>query len=347
MEAILETCICYGIVRPVTLHVMPRQPTRSLLSPSVLLSFAAIYLIWGSTYLAILIGIETVPPFLLAGTRFLLAGAALYAFLRWRGEPRPSRANWRAAAVIGGLMMFGGNGLVTWAEQLVPSGLAALLVATVPVWMVVLDATVYRRTGSGRRPSHWISLGLLLALVGIGVLAEPGRGVVAPLGALVLVLASFSWANGSLLNRSLPVARSPWMAAATQMLAGGGILLVAATAGGEWSRLDLAAVSGRSLAALAYLTVFGSILALTAYVHLLRVQTAAAVSTYAFVNPVIALALGWLAGETLGPRALAGAALVVGAVVLIHWAQQRPARSSGGEPERAAGTVCAEAAAES
>ena len=324
---------------PLTMHL---RPTKSLLSPSVLLAFAAVYLIWGSTYLAILIGIETVPPFLLAGVRFLLAGAGLFLFVRLRGAPRPTLSQWRGATLIGGLMMFGGNGLVTWAEQVVPSGLAALLVATVPVWMVVLDATIYR----GSRPNGLIVLGLLLALVGVGVLVEPGEGVVEPLGAFVLLLASFSWANGSLLNRSVDQPSSPWTSAAMQMLGGGAILLVAATLSGEWSRLDLAAVSSRSLWALVYLIVFGSIVTHTAYVYLLRVQTAAAVSTYAFVNPVIALVLGWLVGEALGARALFGAVLVVGAVALIHWARQIPGRRLGRGPALGSAHVCPERAPE-
>ena len=342
--------------------IMTTNPTKSLTSPSVLLSFAAVYLIWGSTYLAILIGIETVPPFLLAGVRFLLAGAVLYGFLRWRGTPRPKLCHWKSAALIGGLMMFGGTGLVTWAEQLVPSGLTALLVATMPVWMVVLDATVYRksrgRSGRGSRPNAWIWLGLLLAIIGVGVLTKPGEGTVAPLGAFVLILASFLWANGSLLNRSADVPESPWMAAATQMLAGGAILMVAATVTGEWFRLDLASISARSLWALVYLAVLGSIVAHSAYVYLLRVQTAAAVSTYAFVNPVIALALGWLVGEALGPRALVGATLVAGAVALIHWARwarwarprpvpPSPGRSAEIAPAELVAGVCAQGAAKS
>ena len=311
---------------------MTSPTTKSLLSPPVLLSFGAVYFLWGSTFLAILIGIETVPPFLLAATRFLLAGAVLYGFLRWRGAPRPTLGHWKSALLLGSLMMFGGNGLVTWAEKLVPSGLAALLVATVPVWMVLLDATVYRKS-SGTRYHALVWVGLLLAVGGVAVLPEPGEGVVDPVGAFVLILASFLWANGSLLNRTADVPASPFMAAAPQMLAGGGVLLLAATLAGEWSALDLAAVSGRSFAALLYLAIAGSIVTHSAYVYLLRVQSAAAVSTYAFVNPIVALGLGWLVGEALGARALIGAALVAGAVVLIHFTRRLPVR---GRKERRA-----------
>jgi len=294
---------------------------RSLRNGSlpVVLSFAAVYIIWGSTFYAILVGIETIPPFLLAAVRFLLAGAVLYGFERLRGVPSPSWIQWRWAALLGGLLMFGGNGFVTWAEQLVPSGMAALMIATIPVWMVALDAMFY----GGDRPHGWVWVALAIAVVGVGVLAEPGEGAIAPLGALLLVLASFSWANGSLLTRRAALPDSPWMTASMQMLTGGAILLIAATATGEWSKLDPSAVTMRSLLAMLYLAFFGSIVAHSAYVYLLRVRSAASVSTYAFVNPMIALAIGWVFGETLGWRALVGAALIVGAVLLIHAARHR------------------------
>lgn len=291
------------------------------LRPAILFAFASIYLIWGSTYLAIRIGIETLPPFVLAGVRFTIAGALLLFVLRLRGEANPTLAQWRSSAVVGGLMMFGGNGMVTLAETRVESGLAALLVTTVPLWMVVLDATVY----GGPRLRARIVLGLLAGLVGVGILVDPRAEAIDPIGALILLGAAFSWANGSLLNRRLEMPRSPWMAAATQMLTGGVMISVAAVVTGQAAELDLAAVSGRSLVALVYLVVFGSIVALSSYVFLLRETSAAAVATYAFVNPVIALLLGWAVGEALGPRALVGAVLIVGAVFLIHRVRTRPA----------------------
>lgn len=286
----------------------------------VILSFAAIYLIWGSTYLAIRIGIETLPPFLLAGVRFCLAGALLYGALRLGGTPRPKASTWKSAALVGTLMMFGGNGLVTWAQQEVPSGLAALLIATVPIWMVVLDATVY----GGGRPGKWVVLGLVMASLGLVVLVGPSEGAVSPWGALVLLLAALSWATGSLVQRSVSLPKSPWMSAAMQMIAGGVLMVVIATFTGEWSRLDPSTVSLRSILAFFYLVVFGSIVGLSAYVYLLRRTSAAAVSTYAFVNPVIALALGWLFGEVVTTRTLLGALMIVGSVFLIHWAKNRP-----------------------
>lgn len=295
---------------------------RSTLSITVMLAFAAVYVIWGSTYLGIRIAIETLPPFAMAGARFVLAGALLYTFLRLRGAPRPPLRTWRGALLIGGLMMFGGNGLVTWAQQTVPSAFAALLVATMPLWMVVLDATLH----GGPKPGLRISLGLITGMAGVALLVGPSGGGVALPGAALLVLAALSWSQGSLLSRTADLPSSPWMAAAMQMLAGGGILLLAASVTGEWARVDLAAVSLRSIGALLYLALFGSIVAHSAYLYLLKTTSASAVATYAFVNPVIAMVLGWATGEAIGGRALAGAGLIIGAVAMIHWARVRARR---------------------
>ncbi len=310
----------------------------STLSMPVLLAFAAVYLIWGSTYLGIRIAIETLPPFLMAGIRFLLAGSLLYAFLRFRGAARPHPRTWRAALVIGGLMMFGGNGMVTWAQQSVPSAFAALLVATMPLWMVLLDATVFR----GPKPGPWVIAGLILGTAGVGLLVGPTEGGVAPLGALVLVLAALSWSFGSLLSRTADLPASPWMSAAMQMIAGSAVLLMVGTAAGEWQEMNLAAVSAHSVVALLYLAVFGSIIAHSAFLYLMKTTSTSAVSTYAFVNPVIAMLLGWWTGEAIGARALAGAGLIVGAVLLIHVARMRakPRRATPLQPLEPA--VCAQ-----
>ena len=299
-----------------------KSQSNHSMSTSVLLAFAAIYLIWGSTYLAIRIGIETVPPFLLAGIRFCVAGALLYAWMRLSGVPRPKLRMWRSAAIIGLLMMFGGNGLVTWAQQTVPSGLAALLVATVPIWMVLLESTVY----GGGYPGNAVVFGQVAGLVGLAILLGPGEGAVDPVGAAVPILAALAWATGSLLNRTATLPESPWMAAAMEMLCGGGAMVLVSLATGEWAGFDPSTVSTRSFLAFLYLIVFGSIVGLSAYVYLLRETSAAAVSTYAFVNPVVALVLGWWVGEAIGLRTLAGAAMIVGAVVLIHWTKHRAAR---------------------
>ncbi|MDA8017360.1 MAG: EamA family transporter [Thermoanaerobaculia bacterium] len=303
-------------------HSSSLSSARTALRPTVLLAFAAIYLIWGSTYLVIRFAIETIPPFLMAGMRFLVAGVLLYAVLRWSGVARPTWAQWRSAAFLGVLMMCGGNGLVTWSEQTVPSALAALMVTTVPLWMVALDALFY----GGPKPGARVVVGLGLGLLGVLVLVGPSEGTVHPTGAAVLLLATFLWAQGSLRGRSAKLPRSPWMTAALQMVGGGLVLLLMATLFGEWQRFDPAAVSARSLWAVAYLVIAGSIVALSAYVYLLRETAAASVSTYAFVNPVIALFLGWLVGEPLNVRSFLGAALVISAVILIHWAKTSAAK---------------------
>lgn len=284
----------------------------------VLAAFAAIYLIWGSTYLGIRFAIETLPPLLMAATRFIIAGTALYGWLRLRGAPRPTRANWGAAAVVGGLLLLGGNGIVTWAEQRVPSGLAALLIATVPLWMVLLN---WLRPG-GTRPSGQVIFGLVCGLVGMALLIGPadlaGNGALDPVGALALVLAALSWSVGSLYSRRAPLAKSPLLATGMEMLMGGLLLLAAGSLTGEWARLDLGSVSLLSVLALGYLIVFGSLIAFSAYVWLLRVTTPARAATYAYVNPVVAVFLGWaLAGEPLNARILLAAAIIIAAVVII------------------------------
>ena len=281
-------------------------------------AFAAVYLVWGSTYLAILFAIETLPPFLMAGARFLVSGAALYAWARARGAPRPTRANWRATAVVGAFLLVGGNGGVTWAEQRVPSGLAALLVATVPLWMVLLDWW----RGGGGRPTGRTWAGIAVGFLGLGILVGPaellGGGAADPLGAGVLVLASVLWAVGSVYSGRAALPDSPLQATGMEMLAGGAMLAVLGSAAGEWGRLDPGAVSPRSLLALAYLIVFGAGVGFTAYIWLLRHVEVAKVSTYAYVNPVVAVFLGWLlAGEQVTARTLAAAAVIVVAVAFI------------------------------
>ena len=284
----------------------------------VLLAFAAIYVIWGSTYLAIRFAIETVPPLFMAAVRFLVAGGALYAWLRWRGAERPAGIHWRAAAVVGGLLLLGGNGAVVWAEQRVPSGVTALLVAMVPFWMVLID---WARPG-GAGPTWMVAAGLTLGLAGLALLVGPeqllGGAHTDHLGALVLAFGCLSWSLGSVYSRHAPLPSSPQLATAMEMLAGGALLLLASGARGEWPLVDLDAVSLRSLLALGYLVVFGSLVAFSAYIWLLRQTTPARVSTYAYVNPVVAMVLGWaLAGEPLSPRTLLAAGVIVAGVVLI------------------------------
>ncbi len=311
----------------------------------VLLAFAAIYIIWGSTYLAILYAIQTIPPFLMAGVRFVVAGGILYVWAWLRGAPRPEPAHWLSAAVIGGLLLLGGNGSVVWAQQRVASGLAALLVATVPMWMVLLD---WLRPG-GVRPGPRTAVGIVIGLLGLAVLVGPdqlmGSGRVDGQGALVLVLGSMCWAAGSLYARTAKLPASPMQSIALEMLAGGALLLLAGVLAGEPARLDLGAVSLRSVLGLGYLIVFGSLIGFSAYIWLLSVSTPAKVSTYAYVNPVVAVLLGWaVAGEPLTPRMLAAAAIIIAAVAVITTRRAARGRPAMERPETACARVPTDAA---
>ncbi|HEX5759939.1 MAG TPA: drug/metabolite exporter YedA [Thermoanaerobaculia bacterium] len=306
---------------------MPETTARSTAAAASLWRLApalgAVYLIWGSTYLAIRFAIETIPPFLMAGARFLVAGVLLYVWARASGAARPTLAQWRATAAIGGFLLLGGNGGVVWAEQHVPSGIAALLITTEPLWIVLLD---WLRP-NGRRPGWRVAAGLLLGFAGTVLLVRPGLGGgVYPLGAIVLVLASLSWAWGSLRSTWAPLPSSRILTTGMQMLAGGALLLLVGLATGEPARFALAEVSTRSLLAVLYLVVFGSLIAFSAYVWLLREAPPALVATYAYVNPVVAVLLGWgLAGEPLTAGTLAAAAVIIAGVVVITTAPRHPA----------------------
>ena len=289
------------------------EPPAAVRRGRLLLAFAAVYVVWGSTYLAIRFAIETIPPFVVAGSRHVVAGALLYAWARARGAAAPSPVQWLTAAGLGALMLLGGNGAVTWAEQRVPSGLAAVIVATVPLWIVLLE---------GERPTPRVVLGLVMGLAGIGLLVGPGEiagaGRIDPVGAAVLVGGSLSWAIGSLRGRTAQLPASPQASTAAQMLTGGGLLLVLGLAAGELPRLLASEVSPRSLSAVAYLVVFGSLIGFSAYVWLMRVSTPARVATYAYVNPVVAVSLGVaFGGEPLTLRTLLASAIIVLAVVAI------------------------------
>lgn len=281
------------------------------------LAFAAVWLVWGSTYLVIAIGIETIPPFIMAGLRFLVAGTAVLGWCATQGIRVTSPLHWRNAALIGGLMLVVGNGGVTWAEQTVQSSVAALIITTVPLWMTFLDSTVF----GGRRATTRTWFGLALGFCGMVVLLRPSAGTLESVpmaGALVLLMSSCGWANGSLLARRIRLPQSPLAAIGAQMTAGGVILLTIAALTGDFATFRPGAVTVRSWLAVAYLAVFGSILSLSAYMYLLRQVSASAVGTYAFVNPVIAVLLGWwLAGESLTPRVLLAGAMIVLAVVVI------------------------------
>jgi drug/metabolite transporter (DMT)-like permease len=294
------------------------------------LAFACIYVIWGSTYLGIRFAIETLPPLLMAGIRFLIAGSLLYGWLLLRGEARrASGEQWRAAALLGTLFFLGGNGGVSWAEQRVPSGIAALLVATIPFWIVMID---WAR--NGEKPTARVLLGILAGFAGVGLLVGgrgPGAGV-DPIGALVVIVAEICWAYGTVISRRLPHPGSHLQSGAMQMLAGGVALCVAGVLTGEGARFHPTAISTRSLLAVLYLVFAGSIVAFSAYNWLLQATTPARVGTYAFVNPAVAVFLGWaLAAEPVGPYTLVAGAFILTGVMLIVFAR---GRSDGGEGTR-------------
>jgi drug/metabolite transporter (DMT)-like permease len=282
-----------------------------------LLAFAAVYLIWGSTYLAIRFAIETVPPFLVGGFRFVMAGALMYAFLRLRGAARPALREWRSAFIIGPLLLTGGNGGIVWSEQFVPSGVVALLVACVPLWMLIL---AWQRGGGRPSAREWFGVALGLGGVSLLVSFGPGRdaGSVSPLGALVMLCSTLSWSIGSLISRDAPLPASPLLGSAMEMLVGGAGMLLIAGVRGEFALLAGSSVSLRSALSILYLAGFGSIVAFSAYKWLLGRVAPAVVGTYAFVNPVVAVLLGWMfASEALTTRTLLAMFVIVGAVVLI------------------------------
>lgn len=283
----------------------------------LLLAFTALYVIWGSTYLAMRFAIETIPPFLMAGTRFLVAGAILYAAATLHGSPAPSARQWRSAALVGTLLLLGGNGGVVWSEQFVASSVAALMVGAEPLWVVIIDWLRPR----GQRPSLPVSLGLIIGFAGVILLVAPWRGRaggVDPLSALALLIAVISWAVGSIYSRHADAPASPALATGANMLAGSAGLLLASVLTGELREFDVGAVSARSWLAWIYLIVFGAICGFTAYIWLLKNTSLAAASTYAYVNPVVAVLLGWaIGGEHISLRMIVAAAVIVGAVVMI------------------------------
>ena len=285
---------------------------------AVLLAFAAVYFIWGSTYLAIRFAIETLPPLGMAAVRFLIAGTLMYTWLRARGASAPTLAQWRSGAISGTLLLVGGNGAVVVAEQWVPSGLVALIVATVPMWMVLFDAGF----GSGARPSNRVRMGLVFGFMGVGVLAGSpgvgGGGRQEILGAFLVLGGSICWAIGSLVSRYVEDPPRPAMLVATQMLTGGAIFTILSLASGELAGFSLGNISLRSWWALLYLVVAGAIVGYAAYIWLLTVVPPSRVGTYAYVNPVVALFLGWaLADEPLNSRSVLAAAIILASVVVI------------------------------
>lgn len=284
----------------------------------VIAAFCAVYFLWGSTYLFIKYAVAFIPPLGMAGTRFLLAGLILYAYARWRGDEPPRGVHWRSATIVG-VMLMTSNAGVAWSERLIPSGVASLLVAITPCWMVLFDWLGHRQ----RRP-HWgVLLGLVAGLAGVAILIGPGDlqgggGGVNPAGALAIIGGTAIWSAGSLYARKAPRPTSPQLLSGMQMISGGAALSIVSALTGQWDGFSIAETPAIAWWSFLYLLTFGSLIAFSAYMYLLTVSTPARVSTYAYVNPVVAVLLGWaFAGEVLTARMMVASAVIVGAVALI------------------------------
>lgn len=284
----------------------------------IILAFLALYIIWGSTYLAIRWGVESIPPFFMAGSRHLTAGLVLFFIMRRREKIEITRIHWRSAFIIGGLLLVGGNGGVTWAEQRVPSGITALLVATVPLWIMILSWLQKESVRPGIREF----VGIVLGFCGLAILIGPeeivGGGRIDTIGAAALLIAALLWSIGSLYSRKAPVPSSAFLNTSMQMIAGGILLIVLGFTTGESSKLNISDITARSFLSLGYLATFGSLIGFSAYIWLLKVSTPSKVTTYAYVNPVVAVVFGWLlAGEELSIRTILASTVIIGSVIII------------------------------
>lgn len=300
----------------VSVPVAQEKPPQWL----VITAFAAVYLIWGSTYLGIRIAIETLPPFLMAGSRFLCAGVVLYAILRLKGEPAPRLAHWRDAAIVGALLLLFQNAVLTWVEQKTPSALAALVVAATPFWMILLNRLLVR----GTRLTLPVLAGLVVGFSGVALIVaskdSDGKRLVDPLNTFLLFAGSLSWAAGSVYTLRARMPRNSLLATAMQMITGGALILLVSAGRGEAAAFQFSRVSAASGIAFVYLCIFGSLVGYTAYAWLLKVSTTARVATYAFVNPLVAVILGGvIAHEAISPWIALAGALIIGAVMLITW----------------------------
>ncbi|MGB8065247.1 MAG: EamA family transporter [Candidatus Sulfotelmatobacter sp.] len=295
------------------MEAITRPPTWK-----VLLAFAVIYFVWGSTFLAIRVGVREVPPFLLAGMRFLVAGVVLYAWARSRGVPAPTAREWRGATLLAVLIFVMDYGLLFWAERRVPSGIAAVMLATIPVFMSLSEILIVKT----QRLTGRLAMALLLGIGGVAVLvnhsASFGDAPIDTLGACALLFAAVSWSVASALSRKLPSPTVKAMSSAAQMFAGGMLLTITAALLGEFRGFHPEAVSAKAWFALGYLIVAGSIVGFTAYVWLIHNESPTKVGTYAYVNPVVAVLVGYfLGGEAIGVRTIAGTLLVLVSVVVI------------------------------
>lgn len=284
----------------------------------ILLAFGIIYFVWGSTFLAIRVGVREVPPFLLAGMRFLVAGAVLYTWMRARGTPSPTGREWGSASIVALLIFVGDYGLVFWAEQRVPSGITAVMMAMIPVFMA-LSEILFLGT---QKFTARLACALLVGIGGVAVLVSRALSLseapISTAGAVALLIASISWSLAAALMGKLPLPSAKPMSSGAQMLAGGVLLLVTSFGLREFRGFHLQSVSMKAWLALAYLIIAGSIVAFTAYVWLLHYESPTKVGTYAYVNPVVAVGVGYfLGGEVVGPRTLLGTLLVLVSVVVI------------------------------
>jgi drug/metabolite transporter (DMT)-like permease len=285
----------------------------------IIITLVSVYIFWGGTYLGMKVAIETIPPFIMAGVRFLIAGAVLYFISRLMGVKRPNKKEWKGAGIVGALLLLGGNGVIAWAEQRVPSGIASLIVATVPLWIILFSWLGYH----GKKPNTGVIIGIVLGLIGIGTLvltpgSIKGNHGIDLIGILALLFASLSWSFGSLYSRRAVLPKSPLMSTALQMLVGCALLLLVSFFLGDWSKLHVSEISFRSYVAMGYLIFFGSIIGYNAYIWLFKNAEPSLVSTYDFVNPIIAVFLGWLlAKEKLNSNSLIASVIIISAVIII------------------------------
>lgn len=298
-------------------------------------AFAAVYILWGSTYLAIKYAIETFPPFIMAGTRFLFAGSVLFLIASRSSDfEMPKAVHWRTSLIVGTLLLLGGNGLVVFAQHYISSSLAALLVAVEPFFIVILG-WLWLKNG---RPNLLTTVGLVVGFIGVALLVTGqttnggilNGGMGQWLGTLAVLVAALSWATGSIYGLKAPVPKSSLLTAGMQMISGGAVLMLVSLIKGEWWAFDPSAISGRSWVAVGYLIVCGSLIGFTAYSWLLKNAPPSKVATYAYVNPVVAVLLGWgIAGESLTTQMLIGAAIVVVSVAMVT--KQKAAKKDDSE----------------
>lgn len=288
------------------------------------IALIALYIVWGSTYLAIRFAVETIPPFMHAALRFLISGAMLYAWRRMAGDPAPTPGNWKSTAIVGTALLLGGNGLVAWAEQSVPSGIAALMISTSPFWLVLFESM---RAG-GSKPTWQAILGLVIGFSGVFLLIGPaeitgGEGSFDTFGVILLLLAPLFWSMGSIYARGADMPKSTLLSTGMQMLTGAVSLFLVSLFKGEFNGFSLVDVSSRSWWGLIYLITFGSLVGFVSYGWLLHNAPVSLTSTYAYVNPIVAVVLGWLlANEELNTRIIVASAIIIGSVILINSARQ-------------------------